>query len=58
MQCVMKDTWHIRDFPFDKQKLRLSIENSQYDSKSLIFVPDTLGENYDPTIYTESMENR
>lgn len=48
MQCVMKDTWHIRDFPFDKQKLRLSIENSQYDSKSLVFAPDTLGKNYDP----------
>ena len=48
MQCVMKDTWHIRDFPFDKQKLRLSIENSQFDSKSLVFVPDTLGKNYDP----------
>lgn len=32
MPCVMKDTWHIRDFPFHKQKLRLSIENSQYDS--------------------------
>lgn len=48
MQCVMKDTWRIRDFPFDRQKLRLSIENSQFDSKSLVFVPDTLGENYDP----------
>lgn len=48
MQCVMKDTWHIRDFPFDKQKLRLSIENSQYDSQSLVFAPDTIGENYDP----------
>ncbi len=48
MQCVMKDTWRIRDFPFDKQKLRLSLENSQFDSKSLVFVPDTLGKNYDP----------
>src|SRR5665647_672995 len=48
MQCVMKDTWRIRNFPFDSQKLRLSIENSQFDSKSLVFVPDTLGKNYDP----------
>jgi len=47
MQCVMKDTWRIQNFPFDKQKLRLSIENSQFDSKSLVFVPDTLGKNYD-----------
>lgn len=48
MQCVMKDTWRIRHFPFDKQKLRLSIENSQFDSKSLVFVADTVGKNYDP----------
>lgn len=48
MQCIMKDTWRIRNFPFDKQKLRLSIENSQFDSKSLIFVADTVGKNYDP----------
>lgn len=48
MQCVMKDSWRIRNFPFDKQKLRLSIENSQYDSKSLVFIRDTVGKNYDP----------
>ncbi|MGN6531473.1 MAG: hypothetical protein ACTHK0_06945 [Ginsengibacter sp.] len=48
MQCLMKDSWRIRNFPFDKQKLRLSLENSQFDSKSLVFVADTVGENYDP----------
>ncbi len=48
LQCVMKDSWQITNFPFDKQTLRLSIENSQYDSKSLIFLPDTLGKHFDP----------
>lgn len=48
LQCIMKDSWRISNFPFDKQRLRLSIENSQYDSKSLIFVPDTIGKHYDP----------
>ena len=48
MQCVMKDSWRISNFPFDRQTLRLSIENSQYDSKSLIFVADTVGKHYDP----------
>lgn len=48
LQCVMKDSWKIGNFPFDQQKLRLSIENSQYDSHSLIFVADTLGKHYDP----------
>lgn len=48
MQCVMKDSWRIRNFPFDLQRLRMSIENSQFDSRSLVFVADTVGKNYDP----------
>jgi hypothetical protein len=48
MQCVMKDSWRISNFPFDRQTLRLSIENSQFDSKSLVFVADTVGKHYDP----------
>ena len=48
LQCVMKDSWRISNFPFDRQNLRFSIENSQYDSRSLLFVADTLGKHYDP----------
>jgi len=48
LQCVMKDSWKITNFPFDKQILRLSIENSQYDSRSLVFIPDTSGKHFDP----------
>jgi|KBSMisStaDraftv2_1062788.scaffolds.fasta_scaffold00018_18 hypothetical protein len=48
LQCVMKDSWRINNFPFDRQKLRLSIENSQFDSKSLVFVADTVGRHFDP----------
>ncbi|WP_169927095.1 ligand-gated ion channel [Mucilaginibacter auburnensis] len=48
LQCVMKDSWAIDNFPFDYQKLRFSIENSQFDSKSLVFVADTLGKHFDP----------
>ncbi|THU37080.1 hypothetical protein FAM09_19190 [Niastella caeni] len=47
LQCVMKDNWKIGNFPFDKQKLRFSIENSQFDSRYLVFVADTVGEHYD-----------
>lgn len=46
--CVMKDTWKIGNFPFDRQTLRFSIENSQFDSKSMIFIPDTVGAHFDP----------
>lgn len=48
LQCVMKDEWKIDHFPFDRQNLRFSIENSQFDSRSLIFVPDTAGKHFDP----------
>jgi hypothetical protein len=48
LQCVMKDSWAIDNFPFDHQILRLSIENSQFDSKALVFMPDTLGKQFDP----------
>ncbi len=47
LQCVMKDSWKIANFPFDEQKLRVSIENSQFDLSSMVFVPDTLGEHFD-----------
>lgn len=47
LQCVMKDSWKIGNFPFDRQKLRLSFENSQYTSDSLVFAADTVGKNYD-----------
>lgn len=46
LQCVMKDSWKIQSFPFDRQKLRFTIENSQYDSRYLIFKEDTLGKHY------------
>lgn len=47
LQCVMKDSWKISNFPFDEQKLRVSIENSQFDASSLVFIPDTAGEHFD-----------
>jgi hypothetical protein len=46
LQCIMKDSWKIKSFPFDKQKLRFSIENSQYDASTLVFAEDTVGEHY------------
>ncbi len=48
LQCVMKDSWEISHFPFDKQKLKLSIENSQFDSHALIFKEAKGGKHYDP----------
>jgi hypothetical protein len=46
LECVMKDNWKITNFPFDRQVMRFSIENAQFDSRSLVFVADTFGENH------------
>jgi len=48
LDCVMKDSWRINNFPFDHQKLRFSVENSQFDSKALVFMADTMGRHIDP----------
>ncbi|MBS1623756.1 MAG: hypothetical protein JST83_07035 [Bacteroidetes bacterium] len=48
LQCVMQDSWHITNFPFDAQTLRFSVENSQFDAKSMVFVVDTVGQAFDP----------
>ncbi len=48
LQCIMKDNWSIQNFPFDRQRLWFSIENSQFDASELVFARDTLGKNYDP----------
>jgi hypothetical protein len=48
LQCIMKDSWRIDNFPFDRQTLRFSVENSQFDKNSLVFQPDTVGQHFDP----------
>lgn len=48
LECLMKDSWRIANFPFDRQRLRVAIENSQFDSRYLVFVPDTVGAHFDP----------
>lgn len=47
MKCVMKQSWKVNDFPFDRQKLLVKIENSAYDNKNLVFVVDSLGSHVD-----------
>ncbi len=47
MKCTMKKSWQVADYPFDKQQLKIRIENSKFDSRSLVFVADTVGQEYD-----------
>jgi len=47
MKCTMKENWSVQDFPFDKQHLRVQIENSILDNTVLIFDPDHAGSKFD-----------
>jgi len=49
----MKETWHVKDYPFDKQELHIVVENSKYDARTVVFVPDTAGQYYDPDFVVE-----
>ena len=46
MKCVMKETWQVHDFPFDKQHLKVEVENSILDNSVLIFKPDLEGSKF------------
>ncbi len=47
MKCVMKENWVVHNFPFDKQHLRLRVENTVFDKNSLIFRADTRHSMFD-----------
>jgi hypothetical protein len=47
LDCIMKDSWKIENFPFDRQSLRFTLENSQFDSSKLVFKADTAGNHFD-----------
>jgi hypothetical protein len=47
MKSTMKESWNVRDFPFDKQHLKVQIENTLFDNNSLVFKPDIKGSRFD-----------
>ncbi len=47
MKCTMKENWSVQDFPFDKQHLKVQIENSILDNTVLVFDPDYAGSKFD-----------
>lgn len=49
----MKQTWNVKDYPFDEQELQIIIENSKYDARTVVFVPDTVGQYFDPDFVVE-----
>jgi hypothetical protein len=47
MKCTMKQNWNVTDFPFDRQTIKVEIENTLFDNTSLVFLPDTTGSRFD-----------
>ncbi len=53
LNCKMKESWNINNFPFDRQHLSILVENSKFDIRNMIFVADTIGKFYDPQLTVE-----
>jgi hypothetical protein len=47
MKCTMKENWVVHNFPFDKQHLRVRVENTVFDKTKLIFKADTKDSMFD-----------
>ena len=44
--------WDVANFPFDRQKLRIEIEDAENDTSLMIYVADTLNSKLDPCFVT------
>ena len=53
LKCIMKQSWNVKHFPFDKQILKIDVENPQFETDDLVFKVDTLGKSYDPALFVE-----
>jgi hypothetical protein len=47
VEAVLKQSWSVGHFPFDKQELLIEIEDSRYDTSAVLFVADTLDSRLD-----------
>jgi hypothetical protein len=48
--AVLTHNWDMTDFPFDRQFLRIEIEDAEYDAKTIQFVPDRIDSKIDSNL--------
>ncbi len=48
--AVLMHNWNMADFPFDKQLLKIEIEEAEYDATTIRFVPDRIDSNINSKI--------
>lgn len=56
MKSVMKQSWNVNDYPFDEQHIVVSVENTMYDNKWMVYEVDSAGSNYAPTMNVDGWE--
>lgn len=49
-KATIRQNWDIRDFPFDRQVLRIAIEDADSDTSSLIYLPDSAQSRIDSRV--------
>ncbi len=42
--------WDLKYFPFDRQLLKIEMEETELDTNSLIYLPDTANSSFDPVV--------
>jgi hypothetical protein len=45
--CKLQQDWAVHNFPFDTQKVIIKLEDTEYDSRNLVFKPDIKGSKID-----------
>ena len=49
-KATIKKEWNLKNFPFDKQELRVDIEDAMYDSEQLVYIADVANSKFDKNI--------
>lgn len=49
-KAIVKNAYNLENFPFDKQYLKIELEESVFDTTSLVFVADIAGSKYDQSL--------
>lgn len=47
---TFRHSWDVRHFPFDRQLLRIELEESELVSEDFLYQPDTANSSFDPTL--------
>ncbi len=49
-KAVVKNAYNLENFPFDKQYLKIELEESVFDTTNLVFIADKIGSKYDASL--------